>query len=234
MMRFILFTVLILGGSLHAEAKPAKTSRRPADIECPAHEPRVTMLKTKDDSEFPVSVITPCEVELYFANVAAAPNIPFGYPEDGCYARAHEMSRRLERQGVTTGKVFVEGNLRVETKNSPKGYVEWTYHVAPVVAVDYNGTVVVDVLDPSIFNHAVTVDEWIAIQTRHQGASRDSVYQTNRFHYIPSEKDEDLNDYKPDDLRDMENTLQSYMKVLMQRRLPKAPPPPWTEWETRQ
>lgn len=237
LVRPLVLILIALATANPAHAKKLMSHRRPAQAEpivCPPSLPRTGLLKMKNNVPFQVSVVTPCEVQKYFAEVAAAPDIPYQYPEDGCYARAHAMSRILEREDVITGKVFVEGNLRVETKNSPKGYVEWWYHVAPVLLVDRDGTPEVDVLDPSIFDHAVPVNDWLEIQTRHTNARRDNVYQTPRFNYIPNEKDEDLNDYKPEDIKDMDDTLLNYSKVVTQRKAGTSepsgawatPPPP--------
>ncbi len=123
-------------------------------------------------------------VEL-FNMLAARPEIPFLYPQDGCYARAHAMSRILEELGIISGKVFVEGDLRVETNRSPDGYVEWWYHVAPIVMVRKNGQNVPFVFDPSIFQRPVPVAEWTGIQTRHPGGRADRTYETSRYEYTP-------------------------------------------------
>lgn len=69
------------------------------------------------------------------------------YPDDGCFARAALANRIFFKMFVPIPKkVFAFGNLKVETKNSPRGYVSWWYHVAPIVEVDD----VKYVLDPSI------------------------------------------------------------------------------------
>jgi hypothetical protein len=42
-----------------------------------------------------ISVIEKEYAEYLFNELVSQTYIPFGYPEDGCYARAHEMSRIL-------------------------------------------------------------------------------------------------------------------------------------------
>ena len=90
-------------------------------------------------SEFNVSVVSEKFAQELFQEMVNQAHIPFAYLEDGCYARAHEVSRLLVKKSVITGKVFVEGDLRVKTKNSHKGYIEWWYHVAPTLIVDKGG-----------------------------------------------------------------------------------------------
>jgi hypothetical protein len=107
-----------------------------------------------------------------FGKLAGQPQIPFDYPDDCCYARAHEMCRIMRADGIQPRKVWNYGhnwpremNLRVETKNHPDGYVRWLYHVAPIVAVQSDRGAAVDmVMDPALFNRPVPVNEWVTIQ----------------------------------------------------------------------
>lgn len=107
-----------------------------------------------------------------FQKLAGQPQIPFDYPDDCCYARAHEMCRIMRADGIQPRKVWNyghnwprEANLRVETKNNPDGFVVWLYHVAPIVSVQAErGTVVDKVMDPALFTQPVLVNEWLAIQ----------------------------------------------------------------------
>jgi hypothetical protein len=91
---------------------------------------------------------------------AAAPCIPFAYPDDGCWGRAHEMSRLMIAAGTTPEKVWIFGSLRTPTINHPNCQVNWGWHVAPTVTV--NG--VVTVIDPSLFPGPVTRDQWKSVQ----------------------------------------------------------------------
>lgn len=102
-----------------------------------------------------------------FKEISNLKHIPFRYPEDGCYARAHEISHFLEKKGIISGKIFIEGDLKVKTKNSPKGYAQWHFHVASTIKVKEGNKEVTYVFDPSLFNKPVTIDEWFSIQTNH-------------------------------------------------------------------
>jgi RHS repeat-associated protein len=104
------------------------------------------------------------DVEIIFNDMADESDIAFNYPIDGCYARAHLMSQRIEqRYGVTVYKVWIFGPLRVSTEG-PWGEVGWRYHVAPVVWTALPGRSGVPmVIDPSIADRPVAIEEWKAI-----------------------------------------------------------------------
>jgi hypothetical protein len=60
--------------------------------------------------------------------------VPFNYPEDGCWARAHAMCQTLlNDEGVTAAKVWIKGRLEVETDNHENCRVRWGWHVAVFV-----------------------------------------------------------------------------------------------------
>jgi hypothetical protein len=60
-----------------------------------------------------------------------APCIPFLYPDDGCWGRAHEMCRLMIASGTQPEKVWIYGNLHTPTPNNPACAVNWGWHVAP-------------------------------------------------------------------------------------------------------
>lgn len=112
--------------------------------------------------------ITEDRANQLFKELAAQKQIPFDYPDDCCYSRAHEMCRIMNEEGIECRKVwnyahdFPNGaGLRADTPNNPSGHVNWRYHVAPVVSVIGNDGIERDmVMDPSLFDRPVTVDEW--------------------------------------------------------------------------
>ncbi|MVT52601.1 hypothetical protein GPL17_19145 [Bradyrhizobium yuanmingense] len=90
------------------------------------------------------------------------PCITFLYPDDGCYARAHEMCRLIGT--AQSGKVWNYGKLTAKTLNHPNCKVEWKYHVATTVPVKIGGTTASYVLDPSLFSKPVTIATWTGVQ----------------------------------------------------------------------
>jgi hypothetical protein len=95
-----------------------------------------------------------------------APCIPFLYPDDGCFARAHEMCRLMSAMGVRPRKVWIRGSLRTPTRNHPSCAVLWGWHVAPTLCVRgflfFWGRPMV--VDPSLFDMPVTPAVWKSVQ----------------------------------------------------------------------
>lgn len=95
-----------------------------------------------------------------------APCIPFLYPDDGCWARAHEMCRLMFNMGLSPRKVWIDHStghwLHVDTKNNPQCYVEWSWHVAPTLCVRGPKWFQTQrmVIDPSLFTTPVTEATW--------------------------------------------------------------------------
>ena len=95
-----------------------------------------------------------------------APCIPFLYPDDGCWARAHEMCRLMINMGRSPKKVWIRGGLHVSTKNNPSCGVSWNWHVAPTLCVRGAGFPQSQemVIDPSLFTTPVSKATWKSVQ----------------------------------------------------------------------
>lgn len=94
------------------------------------------------------------------------PCIPFLYPDDGCWGRAHEMCRLMIAAGAKPRKVWIYGRLRTPTRNHPNCFVRWGWHVAPTLCVRkfwifWKREMVID---PSLFTTPVTRATWKAAQ----------------------------------------------------------------------
>lgn len=89
--------------------------------------------------------------------VASSGCIPFRYPVDGCFARAHAVRRILLNNGYDCQKIFLYGNLAAKNGCC----VTWGYHVAPLVDVSTSSGTVTRVLDPSLFSSPVSIDVWV-------------------------------------------------------------------------
>lgn len=94
-----------------------------------------------------------------------SPCIPFLYPDDGCWARAHEMCRLMIAAGDRPEKIWIYGGLKVATGNHPNCKVTWGWHVAPILRVSTaGGNTEVYVIDPSLFTAPVTQATWVGVQ----------------------------------------------------------------------
>jgi hypothetical protein len=92
------------------------------------------------------------------------PCIPFLYPDNGCWARAHEMCRLIGLMGRSPRKVWIYGYLNVTSANKPGCLVQWAWHVAPTLCVrrrPWKTRRVV--IDPSLFTTPVSEAQWKAI-----------------------------------------------------------------------
>jgi hypothetical protein len=150
----------------------------------------------------PVSVPPPC--------------IPFMYPDDGCWGRAHEMGRLMRGMGTFPRKVWIEGWLIVETKNHPSCEVHWIWHVAPILRVRtwifFSSTMVID---PALFGKPVLESVWKAVQ----GDPHASLTHTSAdiFWLWTSGIDADNSQ--------TEGVLSYYRTMLRTRSLNTGPPP---------
>ncbi|HEY5029613.1 MAG TPA: protein-glutamine glutaminase family protein [Candidatus Angelobacter sp.] len=94
-----------------------------------------------------------------------APCIPFLYPDDGCWARAHEMCRLMIAAGAKPRKVWIDGHLHTLTRNNPQCFVNWGWHVAPTICVRHRFfRAELMVIDPSLFTTPVTETTWKSVQ----------------------------------------------------------------------
>lgn len=112
------------------------------------------------------------------------PCIPFLYPDDGCWARAHEMCRLMINMGLLPKKVWIRGSLHVQTKNNPNCSVWWGWHVAPTLCVRGPGFFQTQrmVIDPSLFSSPVTEVTWKGVQ----GDPNATLTDTDATQYWPS------------------------------------------------
>jgi hypothetical protein len=109
--------------------------------------------------------ISQVQAREFFDVVRRQPHIPFQYPVSGCWARAHEVCRIIERHldkepSDVVAKAWNYGDLKASSNNTPACSVEWYYHVTPIVRVDGALTA----LDPSLFDTPVPLEHWRQVQ----------------------------------------------------------------------
>ncbi len=91
--------------------------------------------------------------------------IPFLFPDDGCWGRAHEMVRLMIAMGLKPRKVWIEGSLHTLTRNNPQCYVGWGWHVAPTLCVRTGWfRRSRQVIDPALFTTPVSQTTWKSVQ----------------------------------------------------------------------
>ncbi len=137
------------------------------DLTLGAHAPPVSATVVRPSSD----AVTLAEATRVFRWLAGMSDISFGYVDDGCYARAHLMIRRMQARGLRPAKVWSFANgepLHVRRTNG--GYVTWRYHVAPILRVRLsNGKEMWAVMDPSLFPGPVPISSWAQAQRKPGG-----------------------------------------------------------------
>ena len=139
------------------------------------------------------SVLNPLSMEqakALFKELAENKKIPFNFPREYCFARAHEMRRLIVEKGIECMKVF---NLATDddalvVKDPRMGLVGWVYHVAPTVSVQTPDGNVRMVIDPSLFKEPVTIEEWRAVQNCPDAPLKEV---DSRIYQPPDEYDDD-------------------------------------------
>ena len=86
--------------------------------------------------------------------------IPFLYPDNGCWGRASEACRLIIAAGEQPAKLWIYGQMAVQTLNNPDCQVEWMWHVAAMLEVLTDDGSQPVVLDPALFAAPVSVAEW--------------------------------------------------------------------------
>lgn len=135
--------------------------------------------------------VTENEAAKIFNELAANKNVPFDYPVDCCFSRAHSMCRAMELKGIKSNKLWyfdenwgtsaVKPSLKpTKPDGSPVSFpapngterpVAWVYHVAPIIkVVKEDGTTNDMVVDPSLSDRLLSKEEWKKIQGAPSGA----------------------------------------------------------------
>jgi Glutaminase len=150
-----------------------------------------------------------------------APCIPFLYPDDGCWARAHEMGRLMIAMGLSPRKVWIQGWLHTPTRNNPACFVNWGWHVAPTLCVRRRWSWRLwswgsrkMVIDPSLFTTPVTVDHWKSVQ----GDPGATLTYTAASDYLWGQTDPGYV---------LTNDRLAYYRLRLQERAVNSGPPPY-------
>lgn len=132
-------------------------------------EPKYNTSKLASYGSLKVSVLSEEEVQKLFQEMQAHTELAFNFPLNGCIERAHEMSRLMLLKGITPIKAFayaeVGPSLQVPHPLKKGEVLSWGDHIAPVVLVEKNGTLIPYVIDPSIHSKAISSDEWFKSMT---------------------------------------------------------------------
>lgn len=143
------------------------------------------------------------------------PCIPFMYPDNGCWARAHEMCRLMINMGLSPRKVWISGSLHAATRNNPQCFVNWAWHVAPTLCVRGPSFFQTQrmVIDPSLMTGPATEAAWKGVQ----GDPSATLTHTDASDYYWGSTDPTYAQTNAD--------LATYRLALKNRSLQVGPPP---------
>jgi len=194
-----------------------------------------------NDEELLVSTLSEEELTYIFTILKNDKENFFNNIRGGCEARAHRMVQVLDGLGVQSIKVFIQGRadntLRVKTDKEPAGFVEWPFHVAPLVKLKTGKKIIkrvktgffsskevevdeiVDmVLDPGIFDKPVPLSQWIKIQTEFNKTIKRDLFFTQKYNYFPQDKYEKLKSYQDMDNDRMQSRIDRNKTELEERQ----------------
>lgn len=175
----------------------------------------VTSLKDFSGAKISVSVLSEEEARQVYAKILKWDHIPFKYGDDGCDARAFEIGHLLEKkESILVGKIFIEGEIWVESPNISTGEVGWWMHVAPFVVVRKGKKNTVMVIDPTLFDKLVSKEEWVRRLKQHRNTHVDRVFYKDRFHYDSGTRDMQILKYRGEDLEKTARRLEKFKAML--------------------
>jgi hypothetical protein len=149
--------------------------------------------------------------------------IPFLYPDDGCWIRAHIMCHLMRTGGPNTTtnppedpeKVWIQGSLNAPTANHPDCRVIWYWHVAPTLTVTLPGGNEKRVIDPSLSSSPISESDWKGLQGDPSAVLTDTSWTDYNW----------IGDTQVVDLAQCHLRMQDYRDSLKDRCLDIGPPP---------
>lgn len=102
-------------------------------------------------------------------------NLEFRYSYGSCEDRAHVMSLILKNKGIVTKKIWnfdpyyislfhSQQQLSSTDHSKLQEKVYWGFHVAPVIQVRKGTSIKLVIIDPSLANNILYVDDWLKLQ----------------------------------------------------------------------
>ena len=156
-----------------------------------------------DASVREVSVFTWAQLERLYAKILSQKQIIFednkaNNHEGDCFARAEEIARILELNGIMVAKIVVKSPLGpttgIHARDPLTGeMIDWAYHVAPVVLVRRQRGFTAYVLDPALAHRLISEKDWLALMKSDSPDSRLAVSIVDRSNYWSKfDRDQDL------------------------------------------
>lgn len=149
--------------------------------------------------------------------------VPFLYPDDGCWIRAHIMCHLMRSGGPDTStnppedpeKVWIDGWLNAPTANHPDCHVLWGWHVAPMLLVSLPTGDEKQVIDPSLSPTPESKAAWKSRQGDPNATLTDTAWTDYNW----------VGDTRSVSLAQAQQSMQYYRNELRDRCLDFGPPP---------
>jgi len=125
--------------------------------------PVLTLTSSFETGSVKSSALAPEQAIALFDKLADRTDLAWGYPAQGCHARAHILCHDLAEMGLSPKKAWASDTLydRLYLKPPEGELMEWNWHAAPVLAVKMpDGKVQDMVFDPVFFDGPVLLAEW--------------------------------------------------------------------------
>lgn len=141
------------------------------------------------EDDLDISKVSLDEIQQIFNLLKSKRYIPFDYKKMGCEARAHEMVRIMDKMCLSSAKAFLIGDISL-------GGISWVHHVAPILYVQNKDQITPYILDPSVSDRAIPLNEWLNILRRSNLLGYYNLNITNQYTYRPEEIDSNNRKYR--------------------------------------
>jgi hypothetical protein len=164
------------------------------------------------DQSFQLTLLTSDQADEIFSYLKQL-DLHYERVSEGCFARAHYITRELEEMGILSGKVFhiaPDGQTISYQGNQQSSNTKWDYHVAPFILVSgKGGKIEKRVLDPSLFKKPVPIKKWIKNQViDNKPFSDKNLFIKPRFAYTNHDKYASFWKWQLEDFEHMDEILE--------------------------
>jgi len=119
--------------------------------------------------------LTKENAESLFQFLKDSTQLEFRYSFGGCEDRAHAMSLFLNKKNIESRKIWnfdpyyislfnAQQNLSAVDRSGLNNKVYWGFHVAPIVKIKSGDIYSLAVLDPSVSDSLLTINQWLDLQ----------------------------------------------------------------------
>ncbi|MEO7531385.1 MAG: protein-glutamine glutaminase family protein [Sediminibacterium sp.] len=117
------------------------------------------------DVNFPLNAISQQQADELFSFFKQHPLFNWENANNGCEGRADAVCVLLDEWHIPNYKAWVFSGAYLK-KNAGQLKNYWNYHVAPLLAVEKDGQILYNVLDPAIADSLLPVEEWATAVTQ--------------------------------------------------------------------